>query len=189
MTASTFYRLLADPTTASRWHLRALVDPEGREVGARSFTKGLVARELPDLTIPLRREGDEVDFNFGDFDMIVTPATINSELNELMGNKLQRIPVRVRGCGRQFEILNALDLVECIDEVASETMKWTQADGRLDKVGKYRMITRLRINPAAAQGHHFFRIVGWPIALIASEQVRRLLMAHEISGVKYEAVS
>lgn len=185
-----FYRLLADPAAVSRWYLKAPIDSSGNEVDSRVFTQGVPATtQLEGLIIPLRRKGTMIDFNFCDFDMVVTPAVLNAELAGLVGGGIQRIPVNVSSCDRDFEILNVIDLVDCVDEAASVFTKWTHEDGRPDKVGQYRMFARLCISAEAAAGHHLFRVREWPIALIASESVKLMFESRGVSGIRFDPVN
>lgn len=188
MTTGKFFRLTADPSAISRWYLGGPIDASGTAVDPRSFTQGVRTTSSAALTIPLRRQGEQIDFNFGDFDMIVTPAELNAELGDLVGETIQRIPVRIGECDGKFEILNVLDLVDCFDEAASQFTRWIDADGRSDKLGEYRMITRLRIDAAAASGHHLFRLRAWPIALIGSKTVKDMLQHRRVSGLKFDPV-
>jgi len=185
-----FYSLDADPSAISRWYLRAPIDSKGNEIDPRIFTRGeLVFTKDDNLIINLRRKGVPVDFNFCDFDMIVTPANLNADLAKMIGNVVQRIPVKIESSDRDFEILNVADLVECVDESASTFTKWTHADGRPDKVGQYRMFTRLCIDGEAAAGHHLFRVREWPIALIASESVKLMFESRGVSGIRFDPVN
>lgn len=186
-----FYNLDADPSEVYRWYLKSPVNLSGNEVDPRLFTRGKhVDTSSMSLKVPLRRQGEPIDFNFADFDMVVTPAEFNAELEKLTGsNRIQRIPVSVEGSDKGFEILNTVDLVECVDEAESEFTQWTEEDGRPDKVGQYRMFARLRINGDAAEGHHLFRVKGWPIALIASEAVKVLVEKMNLSGIKFAPVN
>ncbi|QNM95560.1 imm11 family protein [Chitinimonas koreensis] len=184
-----FYRILADPAATTRWYLKSPTDLHGIEVDPRIFTQGLCVNSLQPLNLPLRRPGYEVDFNFCDFDMVVTPAVINVELERLVGEVIQRIPVQINGSSNKYEILNICNLVQCIDESKSMYTKWTDSDGRPEKIGEYRMIAKISIDPLAANGHHIFRLSGWPIALIISEEVKSLLETRKVSGIKYEHVS
>jgi hypothetical protein len=188
MSSGGFYRLLADPAATSRWYLKSPLDPAGDEVDPRLFTQGTPVGSLPPLSLPLRRAGDELDFNFCDFDMVVTPSAFNAELETLVGSVIQRIPVIVDGRSDWFEILNICELVKCVDEARSVLTKWTAADGRPDKIGQYRMIVELKIDPAAAQDHQIFRIADWPIALIVSEKVKSLLEVRKVSGLRFQRV-
>jgi hypothetical protein len=188
MSSRKFYRLLADPAATSRWYLKSPIDPAGNEVEPRLFTQGVPVGSQPALRLPLRRNGDEVGFNFCDFDMVVTPAEVNDELEVLIGPAIQRIPVMVDAKTAEYEILNVCELVPCFDESRSLFTKWTDADGRPDKVGQLRMVVKLKIDPSLAESHQLFRIAGWPIALIASQEVKRLFESMNLSGLKYEQV-
>jgi hypothetical protein len=164
-------------------------DPAGNEVDPRIFTKGAPVSVQPPLTIPVRELGDKVDFNFCAFDMVVTPRAFNVELEKLVGSAIQRIPVTVEGEGDRFEILNICESVQCLDELRTgEIIRWTVEDGRPDRIGDYHIIRGLRIDPAAAQGHHIFRVAGWSLALIVSEEVKRFFEAWNISGLEYRQV-
>lgn len=184
-----FYRLLADPKAVKRWYLKAPLDASGNELDARVFTQGLRYLGALPLMIPLRRYGDLVDFNFGDFDMVVTPAKINAEIERQLGPQVQRISVEIESGNKDFEILNVLDVVRCIDKQSSEFTIWTENDGRPDKTGQFRMITQLRIDANAAEGHCLFRIAEWPITLIASEDIKKILESNVTTGVAFEPVN
>jgi hypothetical protein len=189
MSSRKFYRLIADPAATSRWYLKSPIDPSGNEVDPRLFTQGVPVGSQPALRLPLRRKGDEVGFNFCDFDMVVTPATVNAELEALAGRAIQRIPVRIDATTTQYEILNVCELVPCFDESRSLFTKWTDADGRPERVGQLRMVAKLKIDPSRADRHHLFRLAGWPIALIASQEVKSLFESRNMSGLKYEQVN
>jgi hypothetical protein len=184
-----YYRLLGDRAATAHWQLGSPTDLAGNDVDPRLFTEGVPVGPQPPLAVFLRQLGEEVDFNFCDFDMIVTSSALNAELEELVGpSVVQRIPVSVGGHTNKFEILNVCELIQCIDETKSSVTKWTAADGRPEKISQIRMITELKINPQAALGHHIFRLAGWPIALIVSEEVKDLFDAKGVRGLNYERV-
>lgn len=91
-------------------------------------------------------------------------------------------------CDEECEILNVVDRVGCIDEPRSQFTKWTPEDGRLEKTGDYRMVTHLQLNSRLANSHHLFRVTEWPVALIASEQVKSLL-EDGTTGLRFEPVN
>ncbi|NMG68096.1 hypothetical protein GPA19_24490 [Azoarcus indigens] len=187
MSEGKFFRLLADPTATSRWYLKAPLDPFGNEIDPRLFTQGVPFDRQQLMSLPIRRAGNEVAFNLCDFDMVVTSAQVNAALESITGPAIQRIPVTVEGKSG-FEILNVCDLLQCIDETRSLVTRWTDADGRPEKIGQLRMVAKLRIDPKAADGHHLFRVAGWPVALIASKEVKSIFEERKVSGVKYERV-
>lgn len=184
-----FYRVLVDPNESDRWYLKTPVDTRGREVDPRVFTACTKYDGELSLKLPLRRKGKSIDINFCDFDMIVTPKQVNDALQELVGDSIQRISIEVEASDKQYEILNVLDTVECISEEKSEFTKWAQDDGRPDKIGQFRMITKLFINPEKAKGHKVFRIKEWKIALIVDSCVKSLLEKHCATGVIFQQVN
>jgi len=67
-------------------------------------------------------------------------------------------------------------------------MRWGAADGQPDKVGDYGMLVDLRINAEAEGGHQIFRIAGWPVALIVSQDVKNLCEKLGGTGLSYQRV-
>ena len=67
-------------------------------------------------------------------------------------------------------------------------MRWTDACGRPDKIGKLQMVTRLKVNEPAADGRHLFRLDEWQIALIASEEAKRVLEEVVAVGLIFQPV-
>jgi hypothetical protein len=188
MSEERYYELLADPEATSRWYLKSPLDSDDNEVDPRTFTQGVPVNILQSLRLPLRRAGDRVDFNFCDFDMIVTPSDLNSGLESLVGPAIQRIPIAIEDQNEMFEILNVCKRIECVDESRSLATKWTAENGRPEKIGQYRMIVSLKIDASAAKGHDIFRVSGWPIAVIVSERVKRFFESRKVSGLNYERV-
>lgn len=184
-----FFRVLADPKANERWFLKSPLDINGQQIDPRLFTSGTKYDGVQSLNLPLRREGIPVDFNFGDFDMVVTPKELNEAIEKLLGDLIQRISIKVANSQVPFEILNALDAVSCISEQKSEFLKWTSEYGVPDKVGKFRMITKLFIDPDKANGHKLFRIREWKAALIIDEEIKDLLERRNITGITFQSVS
>jgi hypothetical protein len=95
MTSTCFYRLHADPARVPRWYLGSPIDPLGNELDPRLFTDGTAVAAQPFLTLPIGQYGAPVDFNFRDFDTIVTPIRVNAALEALVDSAIARIPVAV----------------------------------------------------------------------------------------------
>ena len=184
-----YYRLQADEKAVNRWYLDEPLDWRGEEVDPRLFTAATLYEGEKVLTVPLQYEGERVDFNFAAFDMIVVPKWLALAIQPLVGDSVQRIQAIVHSTDDEYEILNVLASVRCIDEERTEIMRWTTQDGRPDKVGRYRMITNLKINSSKVGEHKLFRLGGWKIALIADETIKELFEKHKVTGVGFELVS
>lgn len=185
---SNCFRLHVDPARVDRWYLKAPVTSDGHEVDARLFTKCLEYSGSNELLLPIRKSGRPVSFNFADFDMPV----VLDQIGEAILNRtdeVQRVPVQIHGVAEKYEILNVLANVSCIDKRNSEFDVWKEGDGRPDKVGRIRMVTRLRINPCDAYGHSIFRLAEWPIALIVSDEIRSLLQSSNVTGIGFEPMN
>ena len=203
--ATAYFRVEDDVQLSGRWFLNGLRDSEGTQFDARDFTYGLPVdlgppiristwndEELADAKTPLRvsrrRDGAPLDFTFADFDMPVVTARVASILAALASADIQRIPVSVDSHDGEFEIINAVSHLSCIDPNESEIMWWTDADKRPDKVGKPRTVTRLRIDAGRALGRCIFRPEGWEIAPIVSGVVKTALEEAGVSGVRFTQV-
>lgn len=183
-----YYQLLDDIGHPNRWFLQAPVDPTGAEVDPRLFTAGAPVAVAGPLSVRVRQAGHPLDFTLADFDMPVVCCGTGELLSQLAPGDVQRVPVRVDGREEPYEILNVVTRRQAIDERRSVITRWTEEDGWPEKLGQYFMVSRLAIEPEAAAGAGIFRLTGWEIAVVVSDTVRRALLAHEVTGVKFEAV-
>jgi hypothetical protein len=203
--AKAYYRLEDDVDLEGRWFLNGLRDSHGTRLDTRDFTYGVpvevgpplraslwndktIVETRPPLTMALRRAGTPLDFTFADFDMPVVASRIAGILAEVASSGIQRMPVCVESHGGNFEIINVVERVGCIDTEKSNIMWWTEADRRPDKIGKPRMITALRIDPTRAGERNIFRLEGWEIALIVSDLVKDTLEEAKVSGIAFSPV-
>src|SRR5579864_2474205 len=181
-----FYSIEDDLSLEGRWFLQGPVTPSGLEVDPRRFITAEPFSTNGSLRIPLRYKGTPLGFTFADFDMPVVSSKVGQLISSVCGADVQRFPANVDGSAEHFEILNVLCKRPCLDEARSRSItKWTENDGRPDKVGQLRMVIGLRIDPTAVANHHAFRIDGWEIALIASERLKTLLEKHMVSGITF----
>jgi hypothetical protein len=59
---------------------------------------------------------------------------------------------------------------------------WRPEDERPDKLGKYRNVVGLKVDPARVGGANIFRPWGWIVVLLVSERVKLALEAEGITG-------
>jgi hypothetical protein len=53
-----------------------------------------------------------------------------------------------------------------------------------EKVGEYRVVAGMRIDPEKAAGAHIFRPWGWTMALVVSEYLKQALEREGITGTR-----
>jgi hypothetical protein len=181
-----FFRLLDDMSLRGRWFLKGPVNQQGERVDPRIFTTGNPVDITAPLVIPLRQPGIALDFTLADFGMPVVTRTLGLKLAAVAPSELQRLPATIEGVEGEYDVVNVLAALDCLDRARSQVRYWTESDGRPGKVGKPRMITSLGIDPSRALGRHIFRILDWEVALIVSESLASAL--DSVSGVRLEPV-
>jgi hypothetical protein len=169
-----------------RWHLD---EPESHD-GAKSFTWSFTRCVLFEPRVPLRlsiqEAGPLVDFTLAAFDIPVLSPRAVEALSPILAEFCEFIPIEVEGQPPGFAILNVLRAEDCVDEAASELQIWDASDGRPEKVGQYRQITKLVLKPEVRVAP-IFRVARFKIKLIVSDDVAELFSRHHLSGVVLEA--
>jgi hypothetical protein len=183
-----FYRILADPNAVDRWFLDEPVGQQGRQIDARAFLQGSRYIGPPPADVPIQRVGREVTFNLAAFDMPVVSGELGRFLLEAAPQEIELFPVTVGSTIPGFAILNVVSIQDCLDETKSNVLKWKPEDARPDKVGQYRMVTNLTIDPQRTSGRNLFRVAGWKIALIVSEKIKAALDGSKELGIVFESV-
>jgi hypothetical protein len=183
-----YFALIDDVHIPGRWHLGEVVE-RGSNLPLEELWTGKSVREGLSAVVEITHRGTALDFCLTSFAVPVAKAKLAHAIALVADSDLQPLPVEVPG-HRGFAVLNSVRLIQCLDEKRSEFMKWTEKDHRADLAGQYRMVTKLKIDgrqvPADA---HFFRIEGWPIALIISEQVKSAMETTGCLGAKFEDVT
>lgn len=102
-------------------------------------------------------------------------------------DKIQLLPLRLQafnGSGevRGYSILRALTRVDCIDRKRTEV---ENGNWRKDRSGWYSVRYGVTLLRKPMQGHHLFRVDGWPFDLVISEVLREALVAEGFTVGKF----
>jgi hypothetical protein len=153
------------------------------------FTEGHSVEIRERLKMALRVAGNPLDFTLAGLDIPVVHIKIASIFVELAPNDVQLLPVDIEGHPEQFCILVATRLIQCIDEKASDEVRhWKPENGRPEKVGQYRVVSGMKIDPSKVGDAKVFRTSGWTVALIVSEEIKEALERIGATGVKFKEV-
>ena len=173
-----------------RWHLRMpLDDEEGREelFDVGRFKDGRLLNIEKPIRISMKPAGIPLEFSLARGVPIVHRRVVS--LFERLGlqKEVQFIPVEVEGQTEPWFILNALQIIRCIDDArCEEVLHWLPEDNRPDKEpGEYRNVSGLKVDPEKIGEAHIFRPWGWKVILIVSEHVKRALEEEGITGTKF----
>ncbi len=185
-----YYDLHDDVYIPGRWHLRMpLDDEEGREelFDVGRFKEGRRLDIEKPIRISMKPTGIPLEFSHALGVPIVHRRVVS--LFERLGlqKEVQFIPVEVEGQTEPWFILNALQIIKCIDDArCEEVLHWLPEDNRPDKEpGEYRNVSGLKIDPEKLGEAHVFRPWGWKVILIVSEHVKRALEEEGITGTKF----
>jgi hypothetical protein len=186
-----YFDLSDDVYVPGRWDLGTPIDAQGREVDDYVFTKGQSATLEGRSRVPLRGgDGKALDFSEAGIGIPLVSARVAAVFAELAPKDVQLIPVDVEAHAEQFYILVCTRLVKCIDDEASDEVRfWKPEDGRPEKTGRYRSVSGMRIDPAKVGDAKVFRPWGWDVVLIISEDIQQALERMGATGTKFQEVT
>jgi hypothetical protein len=187
-----YFELLDDISMPGHWALSDPTDESGREVANPwMFMKGEPVRVEGRLKIPVDRPGRSLDFTLAGIGVTpVVHARVASVLTQLAPADVQVLPVQVGEESEPYVIVNVTRTVRCIDDEASaEVRYWKPEDGQPNKVGRYKSVIGMRIDPSKVGDARVFRTWGWTIALVVSEDIKEALERAGVTGVKFEEVT
>ncbi|MFP2908314.1 imm11 family protein [Pyxidicoccus sp. 3LFB2] len=134
--------------------------------------------------------GKPLDFTLAGLDIPVIKSNVAAMLTEMAPGDVQLVPVEIDSQSGTCRILVVTRLIRCIDDNASEEVRyWKPEDGRPEKVGKYRAVSGMRIDPTKVGNAKVFRTWGWTIALIVSEDIKDALERAGVTGCQFEEVT
>ena len=185
-----YFELTDNMSIRHRWHLRMPVDESGQTINNPwLYRRGEWIEPQRDLRFPVRPDGTALDFTLAASLIPVIHERVVDIFQHQRVPDVQFIPVQVEGHQGPYFILNTLRTIRCIDDARStEVEYWKPEDNRPDKLGQYRSIIGMRIDPTKVGDAQIFRPWGWNVALIVSEDLMDAMEAVGITGTKFEPV-
>lgn len=169
---STFYEVLDEYVLDRRCYYGGLRDAEARACNPDHLLRGEPVSTKTPLTVSIREGSIPLDLSLADFDVPILSERAAMVLEPIAATSIQLLRANLEEGGEDVFVMNALRVVECLDESRSEFTKWKLDDHRPDKAGQYRQVSRLRIDPKRAEGEAIFRVAGWRTALVVAQSVR-----------------
>jgi hypothetical protein len=173
-----------------RWLLSDPIDEHGQEINPWQFGKGRLLDLRGTLRFALDHPGSALDFSLAGLGIPVVHGRIVPLFKHLgLQQQVQFIPAHVEGQSDPYFVLNVLRVIRCIDEARSEEIHhWKPEDGNPEKVGQYRVVSGMRIDPSQVGDAHIFRPWGWRVVIIVSELLKQALEEARISGICFKEV-
>lgn len=131
--------------------------------------------------------GHPLDFTLAGLTIPLVHGRVVSLFERLgLQNEVQFIPARVEGQSEPYCILNALRIIRCIDDARCEEVRfWEPRHGVPSRVGEYRNVAGLKVDPVKTEGAELFRPWGWTGALIVSERIKWAMERAGITGPRF----
>ena len=161
---------------------------DGTPVPGSPFVRGVVYDGSVPVYLPVSDPGPALDFSFGFKDMPIVRRTLLEALIHVAPNDMQAVDAVIDDDDKDFVILNAVKLIDCIDESRSMTEPLLEEQIRAGWQLRYRSVALIHLNYEQIGDADFFRLSEWPMALIASDRIVRVLQGFEASGVRWEEV-
>lgn len=185
-----YFELAPDMSVPGRWSLGMLADLHGRELeDPWEFTEGQPIPHPGRLKLPVTVPGRALDLSYGGLGTPVVHARVATLFAQLAPEDVQLLPVEIEGHPDPFFVLVAIRLLRCIDDAACRQVEyWTSEDGQPEKVGEYRDIWGMKIDPSKVGDAKVFRPWGWSVALIVREDIKDALERIGATGTKFKEV-
>ncbi|HEX8441053.1 imm11 family protein [Archangium sp.] len=181
-----YYELTDDMRIPGRWHLRHPVDEHGQQIDPWQFDEGRRLEPQGLIRFPVRPDGVALDFTLDSFSIPVVHGRVIQVFERLDIQEAQFLPVQVEGHAGPYFILNALRIIRCIDEGRCEEVRhWTPEHGEPEKVGQYRYVRGMRVDPTKVEGARIFRPWGWTLTLVVSEDLKEALEREGLTGTRF----
>ncbi|WP_426735044.1 imm11 family protein [Myxococcus faecalis] len=151
-------------------------------------------RHLPDPG-PLRsrpfRDGPQRSFSVANAGRTpIADEQVARVFLTLAPDDVQAFLIEVEGAKTALYIINATRCFNCVDEESSlEVQRYPPEGVAPERVGMYRAIHGLRIDPSRTAGARVFRIQGYSSAFIVSEEIKSALEEVGNLGVTFERVT
>lgn len=193
-----YYEIYDDVYVPGRWHLRMPLFKDGEGEGGHEddderelfdtwrFNEGRVLEIERPICLSVKPTGVAIEYTESMGIPVVHRRVVS--LFERLGlqKEVQFIPVEVEGQAEPWFILNALQVIRCIDDArCDEVFYWGPEDGEPDRIGEYSNVRGLKVDPEKIGGAHIFRPWGWLVVLIVSERVKRAMEEEGITGTKF----
>jgi hypothetical protein len=184
-----YFELEDDLYHPGRWRLRNPLDEKGERINPWQFFKGSPLTLEGRVRFPVNPDGMALDFSLAGVSIPVVHARFVQLFERLGIQDVQFIPVQVEGHSGPFFILNTLRTIRCIDDARCEEVQyWKPEDGQPEKVGRYRVVSGLRIDPTKVGDARIFRTWGFSLGLIISEDLKRALEEEKLTGTRFVEV-
>jgi hypothetical protein len=183
-----FFRMWFDQVRGDFWFVDQPRAASGAQISAFKFTSGLPVETTEPLDIRVDINGRRTVIAFGALDIVIARTDVLDTIEQLPNILIQRIPVTIDGRTSDYEILNILDVVDCLDHQHLNAGRYSPEEiaKHPPRAKQYKHIYGNEIiDPKKAEGHHLFRPEGWLLPVIVSDVVKDVVISIEPEGIAF----
>ncbi len=177
-----YYRIVDEHR--GRWSLSWPVMPSGETLPSFASRCARYDRSAR-LRTTIVAKGAAVDFTFACDQSPVVSARVASMIQDLAPRAVQLIPIDVAGRPGDYEVLNVLDPLACLDAGRSQGHRFPP--GHPD-AGRLFGLDSIILDRSKAAGRSVFRLAEHLLELIVSRQVMERLVEAGVTGIRFEPV-
>jgi hypothetical protein len=170
-----FFKLFDDMSTDQRWYLDGPSGPNGEWLSV-ALTSGTLYEGPTPLACRVHHSGPPLELTITEDIVPVLNDRVAEIFAKHAGNDVQLIPARASESDAKLWAVNVLANCDCVDKTRSvEVERYTADDGKPDRIGGYKSIGRLWIDPARAGTHTILRPKGWEVVVVVNEDLAQAL--------------
>ncbi|CAM3190614.1 DUF1629 domain-containing protein [Corallococcus soli] len=119
----------------------------------------------------------------------IVNAAVANVFRTLAPDDVQLLPVSIERESESYFVVNAIRLMDCIDEARCQEVQHYPENSFPEYEGEYRWIYGLRIDPLRTEGARVFRLTKFKTAFVVSDDVKEALERAGNLGVSFEQVT
>jgi hypothetical protein len=185
-----YFELSDDMRILDQWTLGDPIEGNGQELWHGLMTDGLPITVQQPARIGLYVPGRALEFSTNPLGIPIIHGRVKALLEQLgLDGQMQLFPITVEGQAEPYYVLNLLRVVRCIDDARCEEVAYrTVEDGYEDRIGEYRNVVGMRIDPSKVGDAEIFRPWGWQTNIIVSERVKLAMEKARVTGARFTEV-
>ena len=185
-----YFKMSDDMRILDRWTLNHPMEGNGQELWHGQMTDGLPISVRQSARIGLYVPGRALDFSTTALSIPIIHGRVKALFEQLgLDGQIQMFPITVEGQAEPYYVLNLLRVVRCIDDARCEAVAYrTVEDGYEDRIGEYRNVVGMRIDPSRVGDAEIFRPWGWQTSIIVSERVKLAMEKSSMTGACFTEV-
>ncbi len=182
-----FYQLAAGDNEDA-WHLEVKDAFEDGTVLDIWAYRGIQRLEHPKrVPFKIQVDGRRIDHYDSAFCTTVVSRRLAELWQSIAGDDIQRIPAVVEGDLGEWEVINIVSCVDCIDHQRSKITYYPARHP--EKPGKPRGVLKLVLDRNRIGDHHIFHPKDWEVVTIVSDTVKKAMEDMGATGVDFWPVT